>query len=306
MALDILKSIKVAGVIVDPCNNCWPSSTLFEIVVSGISDGEAAATAMTVDITVDNVTTGTELVTTQLSGVTDGAGDLTLSGTLNATPTTPGEYRLEIIATVGTTSTTEYTYLLVCPNVEWERTACKSYTITTDSTSLINFKVYDLDATLLHTVTFSSGAGSFTLAEEGVYLVQFSDGITYSLYEFCELQACLKKLIREILCPDLDDPCCTNCREEDKIKRESIRKELNKLIATYGMYLGTRLDDATRFVGVFDPLIVPDPHGTYIVDGCETELLRYIDNMIDDIKEITRRCGTDCDELTSTSPCASC
>jgi len=313
MALDILKSIKVDSEVVDVCNNCWPSNTDFEFVILAIADGEPAAQVMTLDVTVDNLTTGAEIFTTQLTGLTDGiTGDKTLQfpvipGTLISFPT-PGRYRLELTTTVATSSNTltEYIHLLICPNIQWTKDSCKNYTITTDDTNVTSFGVHSADGVLIETITLVDGSGSFTLPSEGVYLIRMSDGITYSLYEFCDLQECLKKLIREILCPDLDDPCCNNCREEDVAERERLRKELNKLIAMYGMYLGGKMDETTRYLGVFDFINDSDGDGIFDIDACQSAILQNMDNMISDIKEVTRRCGDGCDDTVTSSPCTSC
>jgi hypothetical protein len=180
-----------------------------------------------------------------------------------------------------------------------QRTACKKYNLSSDSTTT-SWAVSTLEGVELFAGTFANGAVTFTLPDEGVYLVYENvAGVGlipvleyYTLIEECELIACLLNLFQKLFCAD--SGACADCGSPEA---DLIRYELQKLFAGYGMFMLFVFAERVTYYGIMT------------IDDCRLTKLEELDKWIDDLKEVKRRCGPDdCADNSNptTTTCSSC
>lgn len=172
-----------------------------------------------------------------------------------------------------------------------KRTACKKYQITgTDEHEGQDYSITDTAGTTVTSGTLT-GTQSVTFAEEGVYILIVNDE-KWTIIEECELVTCLLALMTKLFCNQSG-----NCSECDSEEMNAIRHELNKMIAGYGLYLMWVFHERVTYYGILE------------IDECRLQKLQMIDQWIDDLKEIKKRCGPDDCSGTNTSTdtdCSSC
>jgi hypothetical protein len=142
-------------------------------------------------------------------------------------------------------------YFDVCLEKQIVETGCGNFSLTNDSEN------YNIELTILaYSPTFRyeqlgdtvvilpNTTYSFTLPAPGMYKASikydepsFTDTITEYLPYMCTVQACMLKLVTDVLCIAEADPCCKECNNEALKKNEADRLELNKLMALYSVYV---------------------------------------------------------------------
>lgn len=127
------------------------------------------------------------------------------------------------------------------------------------------------------TTTGVSNPKSILLPGDGVYfliIVVNGKRIYYPVFDFCNIFACVKKLITDILCKD--DICCQNC--DEKALRQK-RDELNKIIAVFMVFLGYLNQFRLNYMNVL----------------CNTDAETYdlleINKLYENLKKLTENCG---------------
>ena len=312
MAIDILTEVKAAGSRLINCNkegnSCTNAGTSFEFNIAVSPDTiSCAPDASAIEIVVSLVNTSTGDVVIN-STTTHADTPLPIEIAHTETLSDPGLYQLSISVDVcsGDESDTYDLQFQVCPDIDVERTACRKYTVTNEGSGSVTGTVSHVDGTEIvsETTLASGGSNSFTLPEDGIYLIEFTTSsgdtdkvYTYVLYEFCDLENCVVKSVQKILCDDEEDPCCNKCDEDAIAERRLFRHELNKIIAVYGYYLGKVFADQISYLGVFTS------------DASRAAKLSELDTMMDKITTITQRCGSvDCgNSITDgTNDCGTC
>ena len=182
-----------------------------------------------------------------------------------------------------------------------KKTSCHKWTIT-DTTGTLDFtgSVDGLDG--IHVADFEEPSAAIVLPNDGVYIAtiitttlddQDQEVLTTSRFlipDFCDLFACVKKLLLEIWCKE--DICCDGC---DSKKDEKKRHELNKMMAAYMSLVAIIYSKSFSYFGLT------------CLNDAKMKKVTEINQLYKTLKKIVENCGACKDTVAANSqPCKSC
>lgn len=126
----------------------------------------------------------------------------------------------------------------------------------------------------------------FSLPGDDVYQLTMSQNsvVVYEffIHEFCRFMFCFGKLITDLMCGKLDDPCCRDCSGEIKKNLENIRLNLNKIVAMASEVFLQSFSDQVKYLGVF------------CVNDCRQLENKQLSDAFTSLNKLTTLCGAGC------------
>lgn len=126
----------------------------------------------------------------------------------------------------------------------------------------------------------------FSLPGDDVYQLTMSqdDTVIYEffIHEYCRFMFCFGKLITDLMCGKLDDPCCKDCTGEIKKNLENIRLNLNKIMALAAEVMLQTNSDQLKYLGVF------------CVNDCRQLENKELAEAFTSLTRLTTMCGAGC------------
>jgi len=181
-----------------------------------------------------------------------------------------------------------------------KKNSCHSWNLNdTIGTLIFTGTIHDYAGNLVQSI--EDPGGNITLPSDGIYYVTVEIGdvqdrevviVTYKfvIFDFCDLLACVKKLLLEIWCKE--NICCDNCDEKAESKK---RHEMNKIMAAFMSLIAVTYADSFTFYGL-----------TCLTDA-QMKKISEINMLYTNLTTLVQNCGA-CKETISynTKPCKSC
>jgi hypothetical protein len=280
-------------------------------VVSSVADGAVGNFSTCsnanrqVHVVITNLDSGL-IVLDQI--ITDVSNTYVISQMIAYTLIAYGKYQISYTASDCFSSVNQLVVLQICFNYKIDKTDCHVYNITDNDTSGPAFGKIDTvtitnqDSTYSQVFTIDTSVVNFvtvTFPKDGIYKAVItnnlsSDVITMPIYDLCDTIACTKKLILDILCNEAD-PCCTDCSDATKRKKEVQRAEMNKIIALGSILIAEIRVDELNNLGVF------------VFDSVRELNFEQMTSTFASLDAIIDRCG-ECKKnlINPVTPCLNC
>jgi hypothetical protein len=216
-----------------------------------------------------------------------------------------GNYYIDVIATDCCNTVSCRVNFSVCYNYSLVKTACHNYRLTDSQVipSKVNtVTISNMDGSYTDSFTFNTATSDYVdiiVPKDGVYQIAITNDVftnsvvTFTLYDFCDILSCYKKLFLYVYCRE-KDPCCENCEPKQLEEYRKKRYEMEKLLALGGILFGYLYKNSI------------DAYGSLIATGAEEFTPQEINEIFKKINEITFRCG-ECDkDKPVVPPCLTC
>ena len=173
-----------------------------------------------------------------------------------------------------------------------KKISCHKWDITETTGQVVyTGDVKSLDGTVV--VSLDNPSDTVTFTSDGIYIVTITtnQNVTskFVIFDFCDLFACVKKLLLEIWCKE--DICCDRCDEKVDSKK---RHELNKMMAVFQSLIAVTYASAFTFFGL-----------TCLSDA-NMKKIGEVKMLYDTLKKLVENCGECKDVKANTLPCKTC
>lgn len=188
---------------------------------------------------------------------------------------------------------------------------CYSYTVYNANTNYAGFRLEVFEysnqttAVIDEIITSTSYTFDITAYGDGIYYVRISgftgtasspvyvDYEEYVLYEFCVLHNCMRSLLKNLLCKEVN-PCCEPCDQTEIKEMNTRRVELTKMNSLYFALLSRIHLDRIVYLGL------------YSISANRSVLIAEINDIWTKLSSISTRCGSCSPTIYSSSTSSNC